>query len=377
MIGAAITGIGLHPFGRFEGLSATDMGAIAVRRALADAAIEPSRIGATFCATVYGGVAAGHRVLGRLAMTGGPIIDVEAGCASGGAALALATGTVAAGEHDAVLVVGIEKMPKGVIRSSFFESWQERAGLSPAPAYFAMRAQRLLREQGLSRSDLAALVVRNRANGVHNPNAMFRRAVSEADVLASRMVCDPLNLWMLCSPNEGAAAIVVQRATGRPREITIAGIALRSHLPGSVLGEDTPMSGVDDTDIAPPTTLACGAACSQAGIGPDEIDVVECQDTDAARELSAWVELGLCPPGEQAALLRNGTTHIGGTLPINPSGGLLSKGEPLGASALAQIVELVEQLRGDAGPRQVGTPQTALAHVIGRGANACVTILSR
>jgi acetyl-CoA acetyltransferase len=177
---------------------------------------------------------------------------------------------------------------------------------------------------------------------------------------------------MLCSPNEGAAAVVLERAgTG----IRLAGISLRSHLPGSVLGEDSPLSGIDDTAITPPTTLAATDAYAEAGLGPDEVDVVECQDTDAARELLAWAELGLCPPGGQAGLLAAGDTEVGGRIPVNPSGGLLSKGEPLGASALGQVVELVRQLRGEAGGRQVDGARVGLAHVIGRGANACVTVL--
>ena len=135
------------------------------------------------------------------------------------------------------------------------------------------------------------------------------------------------------------------------------------------------MCGIDDSAITPPTTLAAQDAYEQAGVGPEDIDVVECQDTDAARELMVWAELGLCQAGEQAALLADGSTNLGGRLPVNPSGGLLSKGEPLGASALGQVVELVHQLRGTAGERQVESAQVALAHVIGRGANACVTIL--
>ncbi len=378
MSSAVIAGIGLHPFGRFNHMNASEMAAIAVRRALNDAGIEPKAIEATFCATVYGGVAAGHRVLGRLAMTGGPITDVEAGCASGGAALQLATDAVTSGKYNAVLVIGVEKMPKGIIRSSFFEPWQEQAGFSPAPAYFALRAQRLMREQGITKADLAALVVKNRGAGVANENAMFRKAVTAEDVLASRLISDPLHLWMLCSPNEGAAALVVCRPNpARRRDVTIAGIALRSHFPGSILGEDTPMAGIQDAGIVPPTTAAAQTAYKQSGIGPAEIGLVECQDTDAARELMVWGELGLCQPGEQPALLASQETHIGGKRPINPSGGLLSKGEPLGASALGQIAELVTQMRGEAGTRQVQKARTALAHVIGRGANACVTILKQ
>jgi acetyl-CoA acetyltransferase len=191
-------------------------------------------------------------------------------------------------------------------------------------------------------------------------------------VLAARMICPPLTLFMLCSPNEGAAAVVLERSGKGPR---LAGISLRSHLPGNVLGEDSPLCGIDDSTVTPPTSLAADDAYAQAGLGPDDIDVVECQDTDAARELLAWAELGLCPPGGQAAVLAQGDALIGGRLPINPSGGLLSKGEPLGASALGQVVELVRQLRGTAGKRQVDGARVALAHVIGRGANACVTVL--
>jgi acetyl-CoA acetyltransferase len=317
-------------------------------------------------------------VLGALARTGIPIVDIEAGCASGGAALQLAAGAIRAGQYECALVFGVEKMPKGIIRSSFFEPWREEAGLAATPAYFALRAQRLLREAELTKEHLAQVVVKNRRHGVHNPNAMFRKEVDAGAVLASRVVCEPLHLWMLCSPNEGAAAIVLRRATAADRNgVTLASARLRSHLPGSVLGEATPLSGIDDTDITPPSTLAANDAYEEAGIGPDDVDVVECQDTDAARELLAYQELGLCASGEQAALLASDATALGGARPVNPSGGLLSKGEPLGASALGQVVELVYQLRGEAGPRQVPGARVGLAHTVGRGANACCVVVKR
>jgi acetyl-CoA acetyltransferase len=374
-----IAGVGIHPFGRFEAKTNTDMGVHAVRAALAEAG-DP-QFQAAFCGTAYGGVASGHKVLGALARTGMPIVDVEAGCASGGAALQLAAGAIAAGQYDCVLVFGVEKMPKGIIRSSFFEPWREEGGLAATPAYFALRAQRLLREHGLTKDDLARVVVKNRRHGVHNENAMFRKEVTADEVLASRLVCEPLHLWMLCSPNEGAAAIVLRRAGNHggsgDGSVTLAAARLRSHLPGSVLGEATPLSGIDDTDITPPSTLAAQDAYEAAGIGPDDIDVVECQDTDAARELLAYHELGLCAPGEQAKLLADGAVALGGARPVNPSGGLLSKGEPLGASALGQVVELVQQVRGTAGGRQVDGARTGLAHTVGRGANACCVIVTR
>jgi acetyl-CoA acetyltransferase len=370
----AVAGVGIHPFGRFEGLTNTDMGVHAVRAALAEAGDPPFQ--AAFCGTAYGGVASGHKVLGALARTGMPIVDIEAGCASGGAALQLAAGAIRAGQYDCVLVFGVEKMSKGIIRSSFFEPWREEAGLAATPAYFALRAQRLLREHGLTKDDLAQVVVKNRAHGVGNPDAMFRTPVTAEEVLASRVVSEPLHLWMLCSPNEGAAAIVLRRASDGDGGVTLASARLRSHLPGSVLGEATPMSGIDDTDITPPSTLAALDAYEEAGIGPDDVDVVECQDTDAARELLAYHELRLCGPGGQARLLADGTVRLGGARPVNPSGGLLSKGEPLGASALGQVVELVRQLRGEAGARQVEGARVGLAHTVGRGANACCVIVT-
>ena len=371
-----IAGVGIHPFGRFDGVTNTDMGVHAVRAALT-AAGNP-RFDAAFCGTAYGGVASGHKVLGALARTGMPIVDVEAGCASGGAALQLAAGAIRAGQYECVLVFGVEKMPKGIIRSSFFEPWREEGGLAATPAYFALRAQRLLREAGLTKQHLAEVVVKNRRHGVHNPNAMFRKEVTADAVLGSRVVSEPLHLWMLCSPNEGAAAVVLRRGDNNGAgSVTLASARLRSHLPGSVLGEATPLSGIDDTDITPPSTLAADDAYEEAGIGPDDVDVVECQDTDAARELLAYQELRLCAPGDQAELIESGATALGGTRPVNPSGGLLSKGEPLGASGLGQVIELVHQLRGEAGSRQVEGARVGLAHTVGRGANACCVIVTK
>lgn len=373
-----VAGVGIHPFGRFPGVNVTDLGVAAVRAALAEAGVGRGGFQAAFCGTAYGGVASGHKVLGALGMTGMPIVDVEAGCASGSAALMLAAGAIAAGQYDTVLVFGIEKMPKGIIRSSFFEPWQEEAGLAATPAYFALRAQRLMQTSGVTKDHLAAVVVKNRRQGVDNPDAMFRSEVDAAQVLGSKLVCEPLHLFMLCSPNEGAAAVVLQRAgPGGPGRVRLAAAVLRSHLPGPVLSESTPLAGTTDDAVPAASALAAADAYAAAGIGPDDLDVVECQDTDAARELMSYEELGLCAAGGAAEMLDAGVTSVGGRLPVNPSGGLLSKGEPLGASALGQVVELVHQLRGEAGARQVHGARVGLAHTVGRGANAGVVILRR
>jgi len=377
-----VAGIGLHPFGRFEGATVTDLGVAAVRAALVEAGVARGGFQAAFCGTAYGGVATGHKVLGALGMTGMPIVDIEAGCASGAAALMLGSNAVRAGQYDTVVVFGVEKMPRGIIRSSFFDAWQEEAGFAATPAYFGLRAQRFMRASGVTKDHLAAVVVKNRRHGVHNPDAMFRSEVEADAVLSSRVVCEPLHLWMLCSPNEGAAAVVLRRkdattGDGGVGGIEVAAAVLRSHLPGAVLSESTPLAGLTDDTLPTPTTLAADDAYEMAGLGPGELDVVECQDTDAARELMSYEELRLCPPAGAAEMLDAGVTSVGGRLPVNPSGGLLSKGEPLGASALGQVVELVRQLRGEAGDRQVHGARVGLAHTVGRGANAGVVVLRR
>ena len=248
------------------------MGVAAVRQALAEAA--------------WGGVGSKppsaapltaawppDTVLGALGITGMPIVDVEAGCASGAAALMLGSAAIRAGQYDTVVVFGVEKMPRGIIRSSFFDPWQEEAGFAATPAYFALRAQRFMRTSGVTKDHLAAVVVKNRRHGVHNPDAMFRSEVDADAVLASRVVSEPLHLWMLCSPNEGAAAVVLRRAdptAGAPAggRIEVAAAVLRSHLPGAVLSESTPMAGLTDDTLPTPTTLAATDAYETAGLGP-------------------------------------------------------------------------------------------------------------
>ena len=371
-----VRGIGIHPFGRFPDRDLTDLGAHAVQAALTDAGIHRPAPCSAYCGSVYGGVAVGHKVLTRLGLSGGAITNVEAGCASGAAAFRLAALEVASGAADAALAFGVEKMPKGIIRSSFFEPWREAAGLAPTPAYFALRAQRLMLESGVTAQDLAAVSVKNHAYGAHNPNAMYRKPVTPEEVLSSPIVNPPLHLLMLCSPNEGAAAVILS-ATPGPVPIRVAAVALRSHLPGSVLGEHTPLSGIADANVPPPTTLAARDAFDTAGVGPGDIDVAEVQGTDSARELASAEELGLAPRHASGRWIRDGGGGPGSACPINTSGGLLSKGEPLGASALGQIVDLTRQLRGTAGAMQVDGARVALAHTVGRGANACVVILTR
>ncbi len=261
------------------------------------------------------GVAAGHKVLGALARTGMPIVDVEAGCASGGAALQLAAGAIRAGQYDCVLVFGVEKMPKGIIRSSFFEPWREEAGLAATPAYFALRAQRLLREPGSRRTTSREVVVKNRRHGVHNPNAMFRKEVTAEEVLASRLVCEPLHLWMLCSPNEGAAAIVLRRATtARPaRGARSRRPGLRSHLPGQRARRgDAALGHRRHRHHAAVDARRARRVRGSRASGPTTSTSSSARTPTRPASCSRTQELGLCAPGEQARLLADGDVALGG-----------------------------------------------------------------
>jgi acetyl-CoA acetyltransferase len=207
---------------------------------------------------------------------------------------------------------------------------------------------------------------------------MYRAEVTREQVLASKAICPPLTLLMLCAPNEGAAAVVLMSRREAERRsvadpVVLAGLGLVSR-------------SADDWFVPAPayqsnrTSLSARAArlaLEEAGIGIDDVDLVECQDTDAGSELVAYADLGLCAPGEEAALLRSGATALGGRMPVNVSGGLLSKGEPLGASGLGQVHELVEQVRGRSGARQVQGARVGLGHVMGAGHNSSVVVVHR
>ena len=337
---------------------------------------------AAFCGTAYGGVATGHKVLSRLGMTGMPIVDVEAGCASGGAALMLAAGAIRAGQYDTVLVFGTEKMPKGIIRSSFFEPWQEEAGLAATPAFFALRAQRLAMTSGVTKEHLAQVVVKNRRHGAANPDAMYQKEISAEEVLASRVVCEPLHLFMLCSPNEGAAAVVLTRDDRRAAPAPGSGHPGRSRAalpPARRRAERVhPAVGSDRRHRALPDHAGGHGGLRGGGArarGPRRGRVPGHRRRPRAPVLRGARAVRARRIGRAPRI--RGPPASAGRLPVNPSGGLLSKGEPLGASALGQVVELVRQLRGECGARQVEGARVALSHTVGRGANAGVVILTR
>lgn len=373
-----VEGVGIHPFGRFPDRSVIDLGEAAVRAALADAGVGWDRVQALWCAHMYAGTGAGHRLLDRLGRTGIPVVNVENACSSGGAALIAARQALLAGDHETVVVAGIEKMPRGMMVMDYFEPWRREIGHASNPVQFAFAIQRHMHEHGITERQLALVAQKNHAHGVANPNAMYRKALDLDDILHSKPVVDPLRLLMLCTPNEGAAAVVLRRRRARPGDVRLIGHGLRTAERGQTVGEHMPTSTPVTPVPAPSVTrLAAQDAYRRAGRGPDDLDVVELQDTDSGTEIISSEELGLCAVGDGGRLVESGRTRIGGGLPVNPSGGLLSKGEPVGASGLGQVHELVTQLRGRAGDRQVAGARTGLAHALGAGGNCSVLVLER
>jgi acetyl-CoA acetyltransferase len=372
-----IAGVGIHPFGRFP-YGYRELGEFAARDCLADAGVAASEIDHVFVANVGAEMAKGHNIIDRVARIGVPIINIEAACASSGSALYLAAKLIEGGGADVVLCLGVEKAPKGFIGASGFDAWQIENGLGVNPVYFAIQAQELIDATDVTVDDLAEVSVKNHRHAIDNPNAMFRKPVSREDVLGSRAICPPLTLLMLCAPNEGAAAVLLMsRRAAQRRGLTdavrLTGLGLVSRGPDDWF---VPASSYS-SQRSSLTTRAAGIALADAGIGIGDVDVVECQDTDVASELIAYSDLGLCAPGDEVALLRSGATTFGGRIPVNVSGGLLSKGEPLGASGLGQVHELVQQVRGRCGPRQIDAARIGLGHVMGAGHNSCVVVVER
>lgn len=380
MTGVAIVGIGMHPFGRHAGVSGMEMGAVAVRAALKDAGI--SWQDAQFA---YGGSfrsGAPDALVGQLGLSGLQFINVHNGCATGASSLVAAADSIASGRFDLGVVVGFDKHPRGAFdfEPSFLglDDWYGQSGLMLTPQFFAMKCNRYMHDHGISHATLAKVAAKNRRNGSLNPSAWRREALSEQEILAAPMLNYPFTSYMFCGPNEGAAALVLCRAdqahryTSRP--VFLRGVAVRTRRFGS-FNVFSPSFPVDD--VAGPTADAAKAAFEMAGVAPSDVDVAQLQDSEPGGEIMGMAESGFCKDGEQEAMIQAGETEIGGRLPVNTDGGLIANGEPIAASGLRQVHELVVQLRGDAGQRQVpGAPTVGFAQVYGIPGTAGCTVLS-
>ena len=351
-----VVGLGIHAFGRHDGVTGLQMGAIAARRALASAGIAWQDV--DFAAG--GSDAAGNAdtSVSILGLTGVPFINVRNGCATGGSALTTAHAMLVAGAAEVALVVGFDKHPRGAFNPLPEEwgigSWYGETGLMLTTQFFAMKIQRYMADHSISESTLAKVAAKAFANGSRNPNAWRRTPLGEHEILGSKMVNNPLTQYMFCSPGEGAVALVLARGA-RIRELTrtpvyLRSVAFRTRRFGSfeVFSPSIPIESAPSA-----TTEAAAAAFAGAGIEPRDVDIAQVQDTESGAEVMHLAETGLCRHGEQEALIQKGDTELAGCLPINTDGGCLACGEPIGASGLRQVHEIVLQLRGEAGHRQV------------------------
>ncbi|HEU5083640.1 MAG TPA: thiolase family protein [Acidimicrobiales bacterium] len=377
----AIIGVGLHPFGRFGPKSAIDMGADAVRAALADAGAQWKDVQVAFGGSFE--VDNPDAVTSRLGLTGIPFIDVYNGCATAASALQLAADSIRSGQYDLAVAVGMDKHEPGAFTSDPVDyaapPWYGEIGHFLTTKFFAMKINRYMHDHGISHESLASVAAKNYRNGSLNPNAFRRKPVSEEEILASRMLNFPLRHYMFCAPDEGAAAVVLCRADQAKRytstPIRLAATALRTRRYGAF---EVHASWTAVEQDAAPTVYASKAAYEQAGIGPEDVDVIQLQDTDSGAEIIHMAENGFCADGEQEKLLAEHATAIDGPLPVNTDGGLIANGEPIGASGLRQIHELVLQLRGAAGERQVpGEPKVGYAQLYGAPGTAGVSIVTR
>ena len=370
-----LAGVGSTTFGRHPDRSLQDLATEAGRRALEDAGIPPGRIGAVFVGNFVGGILTGQELLGplvaaNLGLRHVEAVKVEAACASSAAGVRLGTHLVAAGIHDAVLAVGVERLtgaPRDVLTTSMTAAIDGEAeggtGLT-FPGFWALVMQRHAHLYGTTREQVAAVTVKNRGHGVANPLAQFRKPVSADEVIASPPVADPLRRLDCCPVTDGAAAVVLTTPELARRHdspaVRIAGSALVSGSPH--------VTGYDDLTVHDGTVEAARRVYEAAGIGPGDVDVAELHDCFSIAEIVDAEDLGFYPKGEGGPAIAEGA---GGAV-LNPSGGLLSKGHPTGATGCGQLYEIALQLRGEH-PNQVDGARVGLAHN-GGGTSAAVTV---
>ncbi len=375
MRNVVILGAAMKRFGKYRE-SIIDLGTECSLKALKDAGVEWKDIDAAYCSHVLMGVTVGQSILMPLGPTGIPIFNVDNGCAGGTTAMILARQAISAGFYDTALIIGVQKMGKGVLGPEIadlptVDKLQRDMGLLSLPSKYAMIARRHMDSYGTTVEQLAQVSVKNHKHGALNPYSQHQRELTLEEVLGSRMIADPLTLFQCAPTGDGVAALILcaeeiaSRYSAKP-PIQMAGSVLCSQ----VYVPDDP-TGIDAF-----TVKAAGEAYEMAGCGPEDLDVVELHDCFSIAEICHYENLGLCAKGEGGRLLDEGATELGGSIPVNTSGGLLARGDPTGATGLAQVVEILWQLRGEAGRRQVPDAKVGLTHNL-TGLVCSVQILTR
>lgn len=389
----AVLGVGMHPWGKW-GRNFVEYGVVAAQEALRDAGIEWTDVqfvsGADTVRNGYPGYVAGATFAQALGWQGAQVASAYAACASGATAIDMARNRILAGLCDVALVIGADTTPKGFLAPTGGDrpddpDWLRFRLLGATnPTYFAFYARRRMEVFGATDADFAKVKVKNARHGLDNPNARYRKKVTEEEVLASPMVAEPLRLLEICATSDGAAALVLSSmeyahkrgAADAVRVVAVSTVTPR--FPNTVI--EMPNFATDSAAAVGPPELpfrdsVAAEAYEQAGIGPEDLDVAEVYDLSSALELDWYENIGLCKAGEAEKLLHDGDTTIGGRIPVNPSGGLACFGEAVPAQALAQVCELVWQLRGQASGRQVDSARvglTANQGLFGHGSSVIV-----
>ncbi len=370
-----IRGVGSSHYGRFPERRVESLAWEAIIEAMQDAGAEAGEIDAVFVGSVFGPPGVATRTLRGIGIGGVPVVTIEAACASGTAAYHEACEAVASGRYNNVLVFGIEHLSSLFTRGAIVPEASDgegRAGL-PLPGLYALQAQRYMAEFGATAEQFAEVAVKNKGNGAHNPRAQLKGSTPTLDeVMSAKMIAEPLTFLQCCPVSDGSAALVVGRSKGGKGEVRVLASAMSSgllwdHRSSEYWGEG-------------PVRRAAQAAYAQCGVRASEIDVLEVHDSFTIGEILTLEALGLCKPGEGASLAPSGHTGRDGAQPVNPSGGLLSRGHPLGATGTAQIAEIVWQLRNQAGAHQVANAKLGMVETMGGGAagmegNAAVVTL--
>jgi acetyl-CoA acetyltransferase len=361
----------MHPWGKW-GRPFVEYGVHAARQALSDAGVDWNDVdlvvGGETVRNGYGGYVAGATFAQALGWNGARVATAYAACATGAQALDTARARILAGLSEVALVVGADTTPKGFLAPNAGERWDDPDWLRfrllgmTNPAYFALYARRRMDVYGATPADFAKVKVKNAAAGLANPNARYRKAVTEEEVLASALVADPLHLLDICATSDGGAAVLLTSMDYARRHGVLAPVRVRAV---STVTPTFPQTRIEMPDFAtdswattPPPERGfkesiAHAAYEEAGIGPEDVSLAEVYDLSTALELDWYEDLGLCKRGEAEQLIRSGDTALGGRVPVNPSGGLACFGEAVPAQALAQVCEVTWQLRGQAQDRQV------------------------
>lgn len=359
----AIIGGGMTVFGKFPQKTPESLGNEAISKAIKDSGIKAKDVKVAVCGTVYGGWCVGQRILKDAGISDIEILNVENACATGASAFREAWLRIALGQTDMAIAAGVESMTTSPIAGKLLRPPDDdidgQLGLT-VPMFFALMMRRHMYEHGTTPEHFAQVSVKNHQNACLNPYCQYQKEISVEDIINSRLICDPITLLQCCPNSDGAAAVILCSAE-KAKQYTSRPVFVAS----SVLRSGDYLHRWSDATFSEMSHKTAFEAYDQASIGPDQVDVIELHDAFTVAELMHYEDLGLCPKGEGGNFIESGEPWLGGKIPVNPSGGLLSKGHPLAATGVAQIVEVYRQLRGEAGKYQVEGAKTGLTHVLG------------